>query len=262
MEQGDYSDAEIRELLQAFWVKFNNHPSPPKTGVTAKESNTFTDFALINLGGVKADGSDAVNEMSYILLDIIEEMRILQPSSMVQLSKKNPDRFIKRALKVVKTGFGQPSIFNTDAIIQELTRQGKDLIDARNGGASGCVESGAFGTEAYFLTGYFNIPKVLEITLHNGFDPRTGKAIGIKNITATIINNKIEPAPYFPAVENHLTPNNAAIFINTILLILMYPFPEESFLLIGFLPLIYLIIFSEIAFIRHGLVTYRYTCSY
>jgi formate C-acetyltransferase len=83
-------------------------------------------------------------------------------------------------MKIVKTGFGQPSIFNTDAIIQELTRQGKDLIDARRGGASGCVESGAFGTEAYILTGYFNMPKVLEITLNNGTDPRTGKEIGIK----------------------------------------------------------------------------------
>ena len=168
------------EILQSFWVKFNNHPAPPKVGVTALESNTYTDFALINVGGVKEDGSDAVNEMSFILLDVIEEMRLLQPSSMVQLSRKNPDRFIDRAVKIVKTGFGQPSIFNTDAIIQELTRQGKDIIDARNGGASGCVESGAFGTESYILTGYFNIPKVLEITLHNGFDPRTGKQIGLK----------------------------------------------------------------------------------
>jgi len=168
------------ELLQSFWVKFNNHPSPPKVGITAEESNTYTDFSLINLGGVKPDGSDAVNEISYILLDVIEEMRLLQPSSMVQLSKKNPDSFINRAIKIVKTGFGQPSIFNTDAIIQELVRQGKDIVDARNGGASGCVEAGAFGTESYILTGYFNLPKILEITLHNGFDPRTQKQIGLK----------------------------------------------------------------------------------
>ena len=166
------------ELLHAFWIKFNNHPSPPKVGITAEESNTYTDFALINVGGVKPDGSDAVNEMSFILLDVIEEMRLLQPGSMVQLSKKSPDRFIDRAIKIVKTGFGQPSIFNTDAIIQELVRQGKDIIDARNGGASGCVEAGAFGTESYILTGYFNLPKILEVTLHNGFDPRTGKQIG------------------------------------------------------------------------------------
>jgi len=178
IEAGTLTEEDALELLQAFWIKFHNHPAPPKVGVTAAESGTYTDFALINLGGVKADGSDAVNDLTYVILDVIEEMRLLQPSSMVQLSKKNPDRFIKRAARIVRTGFGQPSIFNTDAIVQELTRQGKSIEDARCGGASGCVESGAFGKEAYFLSGYFSIPKILEITLNNGVDPRTGKTIG------------------------------------------------------------------------------------
>ena len=177
---GTLTKDQAVELLESFWVKFNNHPSPPKIGVTALESSTYTDFCLINLGGVKPDGTDAVNEMSYILLDVIEEMRLLQPSSMVQLSKLNPDSFIDRAVKITKTGFGQPSIFNTDAIIQELVNQGKDIVDARNGGASGCVESGAFGTESYILCGYFNLPKILELTLHNGFDTRTQTQIGLK----------------------------------------------------------------------------------
>ncbi len=180
ISDGTLTKERAKEILQSFWIKFNNHPAPPKIGITAKESNTYTDFALINLGGVKEDGSDAVNEVTYLLLDVIEEMRLLQPSSMIQVSKKNPDQFIKRTLKILKTGYGQPSVFNTDAIIQEMIRVGKSIEDARNGGASGCVETGAFGKEAYILTGYFNIPKVLEITLNNGIDPRTGKKIGIE----------------------------------------------------------------------------------
>jgi formate C-acetyltransferase len=178
LSDGTLTKERAKELLQAFWIKFNNHPAPPKVGITAKESNTYTDFSLINTGGVKADGSDAVNKLSYLILDVVGEMRLLQPGSMIQLSKKNPDAFVERALHIVKTGFGQPSIFNTDSIIQEMIGQGKNIVDARNGGASGCVETGAFGKEAYILTGYFNLPKVLEITLHNGFDPRTGKNIG------------------------------------------------------------------------------------
>jgi trans-4-hydroxy-L-proline dehydratase len=178
--KGTLTKERARELLQSFWVKFNNHPAPPKIGVTAKESSTYTDFALINVGGLKADGSNAVNELSFLILDVVEEMRLLQPSSMVQLSRENPDSFIERAMQIVKTGFGQPSIFNTDAIVQELLRQGKTLEDAREGGASGCVESGAFGKEAYWLTGYFNLPKVLEITINGGVDPRTGKMPGLK----------------------------------------------------------------------------------
>ena len=176
--RGQLTREQARELLQCFWVKFNNHPAPPKMGVTAQESNTYTDFCLINVGGVTASGHDAVNDMTYLILEVIREMRLLQPSSMVQVSKKNPDQLIHKTLDIVRTGFGQPSIFNTDAIIQELLRQGKTIEDARNGGASGCVEAGAFGTEAYILTGYFNLVKILEVCLHNGIDPRTGTQIG------------------------------------------------------------------------------------
>jgi pyruvate formate-lyase/glycerol dehydratase family glycyl radical enzyme len=180
LEDGTLTHAQAEELLQCFWIKFNNQPAPPKVGVTAEESSTYTDFAQINLGGVNPDGSDAVNDVTYLLLDVIEEMRLLQPSSSIQVSKKNPDRFVKRAARIIRTGFGQPSIFNTDVVVQELMRQGKTLVDARQGGTSGCVETGAFGKENYNLTGYFNMPKVLEITLHNGIDPRTGRKIGLE----------------------------------------------------------------------------------
>ncbi len=180
LQDGTLTKEKVKELLQALWVKFNNQPAPPKVGVTAEESSTYTDFALINTGGVKADGSDGVNELSYVILDVVDEMRLTQPSSMVQISKKTPDRFLKRALRIIRTGFGQPSVFNTDVIIQELLRQGKRIEDARNGGASGCVETGAFGKECYILTGYFNLVKVLEVALNNGLDPRTGKRIGLE----------------------------------------------------------------------------------
>ncbi|MCM2284256.1 MAG: glycyl radical protein [Desulfobacula sp.] len=180
MENGTLTREQAKELLSCFWIKFHNHPAPPKVGVTAKESNTYVDFCLINLGGVTPDNRDGVNELTYLVLDVIEEMRLLQPSSMIQVSRKNPDRFIKRALKIIATGFGQPSVFNTDAILQEMTLHGKTIEDSRSAGASGCVEAGVFGKEAYILTGYFNLPKILEITLHNGRDPRTKKQIGLE----------------------------------------------------------------------------------
>ncbi|MGA2299506.1 MAG: trans-4-hydroxy-L-proline dehydratase [Candidatus Acidiferrum sp.] len=175
---GALTRERARELLQCFWVKFNNQPAPPKVGVTAAESGTYTDFANINTGGLKPDGSDGVNELTYLILEVIDEMRLLQPSSNLQLSMKNPNRFLKRGLEIVRKGWGQPSIFNADMVVEELLRQGKSLEDARRGGISGCVESSAFGREACILTGYFNLPKVLEITLNNGVDPRTGKKIG------------------------------------------------------------------------------------
>ncbi len=180
LDDGTLTRESARELLQCFWVKFNNQPAPPKVGVTAAESSTYTDFANINLGGVTPDGNDGVNELSYLILEVIDEMRLVQPSSNIQLSRKSPDDFLRHACTIIRKGWGQPSVFNADTIVDELLRQGKSVEDARNGGASGCVETGAFGKESYILTGYFNMPKVLELTLHNGVDPRTGKRIGIE----------------------------------------------------------------------------------
>jgi formate C-acetyltransferase len=168
----------VKELLECLWVKFNNHPAPPKVGVTAEESGTYTDFANINIGGVRADGSDAVSEVSYLLLEVIDEMHLLQPSNNIQLSRKTPDRFLQGALKVIRKGYGFPSVFNSDAVVEELVRQGKTVEDAREGGTSGCVEAGAFGKEAFILTGYLNLPKMLELALHDGVDPRTGGQLG------------------------------------------------------------------------------------
>ena len=201
LEQGTLTHQQAEELLQCFWIKFNNQPAPPKVGVTAAESGTYTDFAQINTGGLKEDGSDAVNEATYLILDVIEEMRLLQPSSSIQVSKKNPDRFVKRAAKIIRTGFGQPSVFNSDLVVQEMIRVGKSVADARNGGTSGCVETGAFGKENYNLTGYFNMPKVLEITLNNGVDPQTGHKIGLETGDATQFETFDE---FFEAYEKQL----------------------------------------------------------
>ncbi|WP_425060213.1 Trans-4-hydroxy-L-proline dehydratase [Sporomusa carbonis] len=180
IQAGTLTRDAAKELLECFWVKFNNQPAPPKVGITLQESATYTDFCNINIGGIKPDGTNGVNELSYLLLDIVKEMRILQPSTNVQISRKNPDQFVIRAAEVIREGMGFPSVFNTDAVLEELLRQGKSLEDARCGGTSGCVEVGCFGKEAYILTGYFNLVKILEITLHNGIDPRTGKKLGIE----------------------------------------------------------------------------------
>ncbi len=178
--QGTLTEEHARELLECLWVKFNNQPAPPKVGVTAAESATYTDFANINSGGMRPDGSDGVNAVTYLVLDVVDEMRLVQPSSNIQLSRKNPDAFLKHALRIVRKGWGQPSIFNADTVVEEMLRQGKSIEDARCGGTSGCVETGAFGKESYILTGYLNFPKILEVTLHNGVDPRSGKSIGLR----------------------------------------------------------------------------------
>lgn len=177
---GTLTRYEAKELISCFWIKVNNHPAPPKVGITARESGTFNDFTNINLGGLKPDGTDGVSEVSYLMLEIIEELHILQPGNSVHISKLTPDKFLNAAVNVIRQGHGYPSVFNPDVYVQELLRQGKSLQDAYEGGCSGCIEVGAFGKEAYLLTGYLNVPKILEITLNNGINPVTGKVAGIE----------------------------------------------------------------------------------
>ena len=178
-EDGILDDEKALELLECLWVKFNNQPAPPKVGITLKESGTYTDFANLNTGGITPDGENGVHEVSYLILDCMDEMKLLQPSSNVQISKKTPTKFLKRACEISRKGWGQPAFYNTEAIIQELLNAGKSIEDARRGGTSGCVETGAFGNEAYILTGYFNLPKILELTLYNGYDIVSKKQIGL-----------------------------------------------------------------------------------
>ncbi len=178
-------DEKALELLECLWVKFNNQPSPPKVGVTLKESSTYTDFANINTGGIARDGSNGVNNVSYLILDCMDEMQLLQPSSNVQISRKTPEKFLHRACEISRKGWGQPAFYNTEAIVQELMNAGKTLADARCGGSSGCIETGAFGNEAYILTGYFNIPKIFELTLNNGYDHIAKKQLGLELGSAT-----------------------------------------------------------------------------
>jgi formate C-acetyltransferase len=169
-----------KELLECFWIKFHNQPAPPKVDITEQQSGTYQDFTLINTGGLTVDGTDAVNDLSYLLLEVCEEMQLIMPSVCIQISDHNPDEFLLRGIDVVRTGLGQPSIFNTDVIIEEFLRMGKSVEDARVGGPSGCVTIGAFGKESVILTGYMNWPKILELALNNGIDPASGERVGIE----------------------------------------------------------------------------------
>ena len=180
LADGTLTRDKAKELLSCLWIKFNNQPAPPKVGVTALESGTYNDFTNINIGGVDREGRSGVNELSYMILEIQEELHQLQPGLSIHIAKNTPDEFLTAGLKVIRLGHGYPSIFNPDTYVEEMTRAGKSIEDAREGGCSGCIEVGALGKEAYLLTGYLNTPKILEITLNNGIDPETGKKLGLE----------------------------------------------------------------------------------
>ena len=134
IENGTLTRDKAKELLSCLWIKFNNQPAPPKVGVTALESGTYNDFTNINIGGVDRDGKSGTNELSYMILEIQEELHELQPGLSIHIAENTPDDFLLEGIKVIRQGHGYPSIFNPDTYVRELTRAGKTLEDAREGG--------------------------------------------------------------------------------------------------------------------------------
>jgi len=180
LADGEMTREDAKELMSCFFIKVNNQPAPPKVGVTAKESGTYNDFTNLNIGGIRRDGSDGVTPVSYLMLEVISDIHLLQPGSALHISKVTPDEFLLAGTKVIRKGYGYPSVFNCDEYVQELVNEGKSVEDAREGGCSGCIEVGAFGKEAYLLTGYLNTVKILELTLNDGIDPGSGRQLGLK----------------------------------------------------------------------------------
>jgi len=135
LDNGTLTRDQAEELLQCFWIKFNNQPRRRKWR-DGSESGTYTDFAQINIGGLREDGSDGVNEVTYLLLDVVENMRLLQPSASLQVSKKNP---------IASSSAPARSSAPASAAVDLQRRPdrartgaaGKSVTDARNGGSSG-----------------------------------------------------------------------------------------------------------------------------
>lgn len=136
--EGRITIEEAQELLQLLWLKFEEwgmlHP-PLLTAIYAGEQQ----YQTLNIGGVTADGQDATNEMSYIILDASYAMRTLQPSLAVRYHKKIQKDFIFKAIDLIATGIGYPAFFNDDALIPLMLRWGVPINDARNYVIEYCV---------------------------------------------------------------------------------------------------------------------------
>ena len=136
------------------------------------------DVQAITLGGVDKNGEDAVNEMSYIILEATRNVDFIRDVS-VRLHSKSPDAFIRYAAKMIAQGGGIPFLFNDDCFIKALSDRGIRLEDARNYAPIGCIELTIPGrANPHAVSGWFNSTKCLELALFDGQDPRTGRPLG------------------------------------------------------------------------------------
>ncbi len=136
------------------------------------------DVQAITLGGVNPDGSSAITEMSRIILDATIEFGELRDLS-VRIDRNTPDDFLRSCADMVIRGGGIPFFFNDECFIPALTDRGISLEDARTYSPIGCVELTIPGkANPHAVSGWFNLPKCLELALHNGIDPASGRRIG------------------------------------------------------------------------------------
>ena len=152
------------EWVACFWVKLNE----------------FCGLQVLNLtlGGTARDGGDAVNELSYVCLEQMDEFRSAVPSLSVRWHPDIDRSFFRRATTLATQGFGQPAFYGDPAAIRAMTAAGVAAEDAVDVVPGGCVELGVEGCCHPWVGNFFNLPKCLELALHDGSEPRTGQRLG------------------------------------------------------------------------------------
>ena len=170
--QNDTSITEefAQEVLDCLFVKFNDSATC-RDNITAQAFAGYGLFEMVALGGMDEQGRDLTNPVSYLCLNAAVHVRMPMPSVGVRISNQTPEEFLHRVCEVVRLGFGQPAIFNDEVIIQALMNRGMPLEVARIYTPSGCVEPDiAHHTDGWHAPAFFNLAKVMELTMNNGRD--------------------------------------------------------------------------------------------
>lgn len=177
-----------QELVDCCWIKLNDI-NKTRDEVSAQAFAGYAVFQNLCVGGQTEDGLDATNELSYMCMEATAHVKLPQPSFSIRVWQGSPDTFLYRACEVVRLGLGVPAMYNDEVIIPALQNRGVSLKDARNYCIIGCVEPQApHKTEGWHDAAFFNVAKILEITLNNGrvgnkqLGPVTGELASFHNI--------------------------------------------------------------------------------
>lgn len=140
----------------------------------------FTGDEVVNIaiGGVKPDGSDGINELSYIVLEAVRDCGIAGPNLSARLHSDMPDKFLDECLKVIGTGIGYPALMNDDVNIAALYRCGYELEDCRNYCMVGCIENFLPGQQPPWSDSRYNSTLYMELALNDGCSWQTGAQLG------------------------------------------------------------------------------------
>lgn len=191
-----------QELLDNIWVKFNDL-NKTRDALSDQAFAGYAIFQNIQCGGQDAHGNDATNPLSYMMIDAAAHVAMAAPSFSIRYWNKTPDEFLYRVCELERLGYGYPAMYNDEVIIPAMMNRGIPLKEAREYCIIGCVEPQVpHKTEGWHDAAFFNIAKVLDITLHNGrngnvqLGPKTGEMSEFKNLDELMAAYKTQMA-YF-----------------------------------------------------------------
>ena len=178
IESGRITEDEGQELLECLWVKFSE-PCVFQDATTARYSAGYPMFQTLCCGGIDAEGRDAVNDISYMMLQATQDVQLYQPNMCVRYSMaKNPTKFLKKVAEVISLGTGFPAFYNDDVGIRMLMNKGIPLKEAYDWNPAGCVETNLDGRlRHYSAFADINLGGIIEFALTNGVNRKTGRKV-------------------------------------------------------------------------------------
>jgi len=192
LKSGSFDIEKIQELIDCVWVKLNDI-NKVRDEISTKAFGGYPMFQNLCVGGQTREGKDATNDLSYMCMDATAHVRLSQPSFSIRVWDKIPNEFLLRACELSREGLGMPAFYSDEVIIPALVNRGLTIEDAREYGIIGCVEPQKPGkTEGWHDSGFFNLARLLEITINNGISngkqlgPKTGDFIKFESIDEVI----------------------------------------------------------------------------
>jgi len=176
IQNGTLTREFASELLENTWIKLLTiNKIRPWSHTRFSAGGPL--YQNVTIGGHHPDGTDAVNELSYLILDSVGKTRLTQPNLSVRFHRNISDTFMMACIKVIEKGFGMPAFNNDEIVIPELIRLGVEKEDAYNYSAIGCIEIAVPGKWGYRCTGmsFLNMMRVLLASLYDGLDKYSGK---------------------------------------------------------------------------------------
>jgi pyruvate formate-lyase/glycerol dehydratase family glycyl radical enzyme len=232
IEEGRITEAEALELLQLLRLKDMHLISTPLRGTKRQQYTGFAKWHNFTIGGVTHDGSDATNELTYLILEAANRSRTPHHTITLRVHEETPEDLMVKALEVVKTGVGMPAFIGDKSYVGWLLSRGLPLKLARDYFVAGCIEVSLPGRSRQCKSTFFVPPKVLEIFLNGGVDPRTGMEIGPFKINIESYESFDEFTNAFKEYLVHFIRLAAELIIVDIACAIEYSSPIDSALMV------------------------------